>query len=118
MKSSSFDDSSSAPVFHPLFDFAETERVAARVSFNPKRPCLAQECFLETQQTWRLPDGLSDEQQYQAHFYLALGLFIWCRYGEQDEPEPEDVADWYMRNTALTSSNTLYIRVADMEARP
>lgn len=94
----------------PLFDFAETERVAARVRFNPQYPGLAQECLVDTQRTlWGFPEGLSEQQIYQAHFYLALGLFIWWQYGEQGRAVPSDIADWYAINTAAATDETLFV---------
>lgn len=94
----------------PLFNFAETERVAALVRFNPKRPGLSQECLLDTQRSpWNFPDNLTEQQRFQAHFYLALGLFIWCRYGEQGRAVPSDIADWYAINTAAATDGTLFV---------
>jgi hypothetical protein len=97
-----------ATVF-PLFDYAETERVARLVGFNPLAG-LARECLLDTQRTaWSFPDGLSEKQKFQAHFYLALGLFIWCEYGDRGLPVPAVVSDWYLINTAAATDETLFI---------
>lgn len=96
----------------PIFNFAEAEQVARVVGFNPKTPGLAQDCLLDTQKIWWLPGELSDDSRFQAHFYIALGLFIWLRYGECDEPEPEEIRDWYQINTAVTSGDALFISAA------
>ena len=106
-----------APENHiPLFDFAETERVAAYVGFNPLGG-LARECLLDTQRTtWNFPPNLTEQQRFQAHFYLAVGLFIWCKYGEEGKPIPASVNDWYELNTALTTFETLFTQVAGESA--
>ncbi len=103
----------------PLFDFAETERIARAVGFNPLGG-LARECLRDTEQSlWNFPDYLTEQQRFQAHFYLAVGLFIWWKYCEEGLPIPASVQDWYEINTARTTFETLFATdaaIADMEA--
>ena len=93
----------------PLFNDAESQQVAALAGFDPRHPGLAQECFLSTQGSWSMPCGLPDESAFQAHFFLALGLFIWLQYLDQGLPVPASVADWYDRNTALMGGDVLFV---------
>jgi len=101
----------------PLFDFNETTKIALEVGFNPKTPGLAQKCLIDTQSCWTLPTPITDQEKFQAHFYLALGLFIHLKYVENEDDEenddgiPDSIINWYERNTALSAADTLFVEV-------
>lgn len=87
----------------PLFNQAETERVALFVGFNPNRPGPARDFFRNCDYP-PFPDGITERQRQRATFYIALGAWVHARYIEPGRRIPPDVEAWYELNTALSYS--------------
>ena len=91
----------------PRFNFAETERVARLVGFNPKTPGLARDCLRDVQELEvSLPEHLPEPLRIRALFYAALGVFIYSEFIESGEPLSPFVQAWYELNIALTVGGT------------
>ncbi len=92
----------------PLFDFNETRQVARAVGFNPLAG-LGRECLADARNiALNFPTGLSATLKFQAQYYVAVGLYLWATYGEQNLPVPDSVLDWYELNTAHTHYETFF----------
>lgn len=94
-----------------LINHEESKRVADIVNFNYQESGLAQSCFDES--LYFNYNGLNDIQSFHIRFYMALGLFVWLKYDENEELIPKDIIEWYMRNTALMSNDKYFIDTAD-----
>jgi hypothetical protein len=89
----------------PLFNFAETQRIARAVQFNPDKPGPARDFFRSCDYP-AIPFPVTDTQRKQARFYIALGSWIYARYVECGRRIPPDIADFYASNTAITLGGT------------
>jgi len=107
------------PTRHPLFSHGENLRIAKRVGFDPARDADSKALLDEFRGMWALPLKWTPEERERAHFYLALGIFLFIRWEDHGEPIPDDLRDWHQRYVAATASeDALYIEVEQRMGAP
>ena len=94
-----------------LFDWPATERLAARLGFDPTKPGTARDLLDEIHSTWTHPHGISEELSRQGDFYLALGFWLCEQFTDNGLPVPGFASSWYNLFARVLRGDTVFYEV-------
>ena len=102
----------------PLFDHARSLEVAARVGFDPATPGLARGLLDEIRGRWSMPHGVTDEQAHQAWYFIALGMYIFARWEDEQIDPPQDLDEWRTHHARCMRDDSFFAVLGEDDVDP